>query len=87
MESGELSSLLKQALDALESVEWSGEEIQNALNGLLQTTGQKPGILFSLIRIATTWSQFSPQLNDTLALLGREHTIERLRTAIQDRTT
>lgn len=40
----------------------------------LETTGQKPGILFSLIRIVVTWAPFSPQLNDTLALLGRDRT-------------
>jgi glutamate--tRNA ligase len=44
----------------------------------LETTGQKPGILFSLIRIAVTWAPFSPQLNDTLALIGRERTMARL---------
>jgi glutamate--tRNA ligase len=35
-------------------------------------------VLFSLIRIATTWAPFSPQLNDTLALLGKERTLARI---------
>lgn len=62
--------------------DWTPESIQNCLNKLLETTGQKPGILFSLIRIAVTWAPFSPQLNDTLALIGREHTMARLQNSI-----
>ncbi len=61
-----------------ELTEWSPEAIQNCLNTLLETTGQKPGTLFSLIRIVTTWAAFSPQLDDTLALLGKETTLKRL---------
>ena len=57
--------------------DWTPESIQNCLNELLETTSQKPGILFSLIRIAVTWAPFSPQLNDTLALIGRERTLKR----------
>ena len=57
---------------------WTPESIQNCLNELLETTSQKPGILFSLIRIAVTWAPFSPQLNDTLALIGQEKTLRRL---------
>lgn len=57
--------------------DWTPESIQNCLNKLLEITGQKPGILFSLIRIAATWAPFSPQLNDTLALIGRERTLKR----------
>jgi glutamyl-tRNA synthetase len=78
----EITSLISSTHDALNAIEtWSPEAIQEALNQLLETTGQKPGTLFSLIRIYTTWSPFSPQLNDTLALLGKETTLERLRTA------
>ena len=51
---------------------------------LLAITNQKPGILFSLIRIATTWAQFSPQLNDTLALLGKDKSLDRLNLAIKN---
>lgn len=75
----ERNALLKAAQTAFESLEtWTPEVIQETLNQLLETTGQKPGILFSLIRIVTTWAAFSPQLNDTLALLGRERTLARI---------
>ena len=82
LERDEIRSLLMAASDALEATEWNSEAIQTSLNKLLDTTGQKPGILFSLIRIATTWAPFSPQLNDTLALLGRDTVLERLKTAV-----
>lgn len=71
----ELISLAKSALD---KSKFTPEAIQETLNELLETTGEKPGILFSLIRIYTTWAPFSPQLNETLALLGREKVLQRL---------
>lgn len=79
----EITALLAAAKAELEVLgEWTPETIQTALNHLLETTGQKPGILFSLIRIATTWAPFSPQLGDTLALLGRDRTVARIRAAL-----
>ena len=69
LEQAEITSLLTAAREALQATEWNAEAIQTSLNGLLETTGQKPGILFSLIRIATTWAPFSPQLNE----IGRAH--------------
>jgi glutamyl-tRNA synthetase len=77
----ELGDLLGQATSALEASDWTANAIQATLNQLLEQTGQKPGILFSLIRTATTWAPFSPQLNDTLALLGKDTTLGRLRRA------
>jgi glutamyl-tRNA synthetase len=83
---GERTALLQTSLDALAALEdWTPEAIQERLNQLLETTGQKPGILFSLIRIATTWAPFSPQLNDTLALLGKPTVLARLEKAISAR--
>ncbi len=71
-----LLKLVKNEFGKLD--DWNAKSIQSCLNQLLEITGQKPGVLFSLIRIVTTWAPFSPQLNDTLALLGREKTLERL---------
>ena len=71
--------LLQQSHDRLAALtDWSSESIQQCLNSLLEQTEQKPGILFSLIRIVTTWAPFSPQLNDTLVLIGRERTLARI---------
>lgn len=79
----EQTQLLTSALEALENVQdWNAEAIQTALNQLLETTGQKPGILFSLIRIVTTWAPFSPALDHTLALLGKEVVLRRIQQAL-----
>lgn len=76
----ELKSLVQTAIEDFEKIEiWDSENIQNCLNNLLEKTGQKPGILFSLIRIIVTWAPFSPQLNDTLELLGKDQTLDRLK--------
>lgn len=71
--------LLQQSHDRLAALtDWSPESIQQCLNSLLEQTEQKPGILFSLIRIVTTWAPFSPQLNEMLAVIGKERTLARI---------
>lgn len=79
----EISSLLAQAKEALEVSEFNADAIQDSLNLLLESTGQKPGILFSLIRLAVSWAPFSPALNDTLAVLGKETVRTRLQKALE----
>lgn len=75
----EINNLLSSVKNAFEQLtEWTPEALQDCLNQLLETTGQKPGTLFSLIRVVTTWALFSPQLNDTLALLGKDTTLARV---------
>lgn len=77
----EINTLLSEAIVSLEDSDFTPASIQETLNELLEITGQKPGILFSLIRLAVSWAPFSPALNDTLSVLGKETTLERLRTA------
>jgi len=79
----ELIELLRQAMTALETSEFTADALQETLNQLLETTGQKPGTLFSLIRLAVSWAPFSPALNETLAVLGREKVQQRLAAAQQ----
>lgn len=78
LEPTEIKSLLEAAAAALETSEFDAESLQHTLNRLLEKTGQKPGVLFSLIRLAVSWAPFSPALNDTLALLGKEKVLTRL---------
>lgn len=78
----EITGLLSTAHGALSETEFTADAIQDTLNLLLEETGQKPGTLFSLIRIATTWAPFSPQLNDTLAIFGKETTLRRIQSSI-----
>ena len=83
LEKNDVISLLQQTIAVLEESEFTPEKIQETLNQLLETSGQKPGILFSLIRLAVSWAPFSPALNDTLATLGKDVVLRRLRKAIE----
>ena len=75
----ELESLLKIVISKLSSIaEWDAGSLQSALNDLLQETGKKPAELFSLVRIAISFAPFSPALNLTMEVLGREKTLARL---------
>lgn len=79
----EAVALLQHTATALEGSEFTPESIQETLNGLLESTGQKPGILFSLIRLAVSWAPFSPALNETLAVLGEQVVLQRLKSATE----
>ena len=75
----EIESLLKESIAALSSLsEWDADHLQGVLNGLLEKTGKKPAELFSLIRIAISFAPFSPALNLTMEVLGRDKTLSRL---------
>jgi glutamyl-tRNA synthetase len=79
----EMVELLNAAQSAFEGSAFDADSVQETLNQLLGTTEQKPGILFSLIRLAVSWAPFSPALNDTLAVLGKQTTLMRLQKAIE----
>ena len=75
----ELEDLLKKSIEKLSNLaEWDEESLQKALNELLEETGRKPAELFSLIRIAVSFAPFSPALNLTLNVLGKETSLARL---------
>lgn len=78
----ELISLIEASKNALFDSQFDVDSLQNTLNSLLELTGQKPGILFSLIRIAVSWAPFSPALNQTLSAIGNERVQARLQLAI-----
>lgn len=83
LSSEEVINLLTTAKQALETSTFDADSIQQTLNTLLETTGQKPGILFSLIRLVVSWAPFSPALNDTIATLGKETTLRRLNAGLE----
>jgi glutamyl-tRNA synthetase len=78
----ELRQLLEQTQASLEQSDFSLEDLTERLNQLLEASGQKPAVLFSLIRIATTQAPNSPGLADTLHVLGRERSLARLHTSL-----
>jgi glutamyl-tRNA synthetase len=78
VEPTELKALLQTSRTALEASDFSVDDLTRILNGLLEQTGQKPAILFSLIRIASTQAPSSPGLADTLAVLGKDRSLQRI---------
>ena len=75
----EIEELLELTIAKLTDLkEWNADNIQAILNELLTETGKKPAELFSLIRIAISFAPFSPALNLTMDVLGREITLARL---------
>lgn len=73
-----LKELLQQARTAIAATDFSVGALTDTLNALLETTSQKPGVLFSLVRIASTQAPSSPGLADSLAVLGAETTLRRI---------
>jgi len=74
----ELRNLLQQARDSLANSDFSLDDLTNRLNTLLTDSGQKPAILFSLVRIATTQSPSSPGLAESLQVLGKDRSLARI---------
>jgi glutamyl-tRNA synthetase len=76
--SEELKAMLEAAKATLEQSDFSADDLTNRLNSLLEQTGQKPAVLFSLIRIATTQAPASPGLAESLAVLGKDRSLNRI---------
>ena len=74
----ELKTLLEQAKQSVEQSDFSVQNLTDRLNNLLEATEQKPGVLFSLIRIATTQAPFSPGLAETMSVLGKDRVLGRI---------
>lgn len=75
----EMETLLKQSVAKLTNLKnWSTDSLQEALNELLTETGRKPAELFSLLRLCVSFAPFSPALNLTLEVLGKEKSLARI---------
>jgi glutamyl-tRNA synthetase len=60
---------------------FTAESIEAALRGLAERLELKPREAFQPIRVAVTGSKVSPGLFESIELLGREQTLERIRSA------
>ncbi|HEY0316822.1 MAG TPA: glutamate--tRNA ligase [Solirubrobacterales bacterium] len=81
---GEVGPLLEAAADALAAVEpFEPAAIEAALAPLLDRYQVKPGRLYQPIRVAITGSSVSPGIFESLAVLGRERSLERIRGAVE----
>jgi glutamyl-tRNA synthetase len=80
--------VLDAALRGLEEVAtWEAAAIEGALRAaLVDAMGLKPKHAFSPVRIAVTGRRVSPPLFESLELLGRDRTLERLRQGLRTAT-
>jgi glutamyl-tRNA synthetase len=76
---GEVLAAVAEALDSVEPFE--PEAIEAALAPLLERFDLKPGRLYQPIRFAITGTSVSPGIFESLAVLGKERALERVRAA------
>lgn len=74
----EIKNLLEKAKATLNESGFSTDDLTTRTNALLEQSGQKPAVLFSIIRIATTQAPSSPGLADTLNVLGKDVSMRRI---------
>jgi glutamyl-tRNA synthetase len=80
----EVGPMLEAAAEALAAVEpFEPAAIEAALAPLLDRFDISPGRLYQPIRVAITGTSVSPGIFESLAVLGRERTLERIRAAIE----
>src|SRR4051794_33309999 len=75
---------LARAREALAAVEPFDEPgVERALTALVEELDVKPGKLFQPIRVAITGTTVSPGIFESVALLGRDRTLERIDRALK----
>lgn len=81
----QVPDVLKAFKEELEGLsEWEPDEIKKKIKATQKVTGQKGKKLFMPIRIATTGEMHGPELPPSIALLGKDVVLERLKHLIQD---
>ena len=79
---GNAAELLAASAEALERVDpFTPAAIEAALAPLLERFDVKAGKLYQPIRVAITGTSVSPGIFESLAVLGRERSLKRIRTA------
>ncbi len=79
----EAAAALERIVAAAEALDgWSHEALEAAIRPLADELGMKAGDLFGLARVAVTGKPATPPLFETMDILGREVTLQRLRAAL-----
>ncbi len=72
-----------KTLRSVDESEWTTPGLESILRDLATERGEKPGALFTPIRVATTGKRIAPPLFETLETLGQDLTVERLNAAAE----
>jgi glutamyl-tRNA synthetase len=80
--------LLSEALEALRMTEsFEPEELETTLGRILAEHDVKPGNLYQPIRVAITGTSVSPGIFESLAVLGKNRSVERIERAVERLST
>lgn len=74
-----LIKLLDKSINELENIEFDQATIKASLDKLLAETGEKPAILLGIIRVAVSRWPSSPELAGSLAVIGKDESLARLK--------
>ena len=75
---------LSKALDAIENLpDWSLLTLNDKLMEAIKGNGFHTGDFFMDLRIAITGRKFTPPINDSIMILGKEETVSRLKKALE----
>lgn len=80
---GETETILKEARRVLSPTDFSIKSIDSALRGAAGELGVKVGQMFQPVRVAACGKKVAPPLIETLEVLGKDTTLNRLEIAIQ----
>ena len=76
---GDYKIYLKKAASTLQSIEyWQEEEITSKLMNLIQENDWPTGDFFMSLRVAVAGSAYTPPINESMEILGKEKTLERI---------
>jgi glutamyl-tRNA synthetase len=75
--------LARSEIELAKLTNWTHDSIEAALrSSLIEEMGLKPRIAFGAVRIATTGSNISPPLFESMELLGKEVSLQRIKFAL-----
>lgn len=77
------TGLLETTISALAEVPWDADSLEQALRAAAQQHEIGFGKLAQPVRVAVTGTTVSPPLFDTLVVLGRDTSLQRITTAVQ----
>jgi glutamyl-tRNA synthetase len=84
MDAGGTLRALEVSMERLVPLEsFEAGALEAVLRPLAEELGLKAGQLFGTLRVATTGRAVAPPLFETMAILGKERTLERIRAAIE----
>ena len=79
---GESLSLALGALEPLSAAEWTPDHLLEAVKAASESKGIKLGDAMQPIRVALTGGTVSEPVNELLAVVGRDESLQRIRTAL-----